>query len=164
MNDSSVVSSVAALEALYAAPSARAASKPVTELNETLQRKIEKSSLCVIASVGPQGVDCSPRGDAPGDLVKVLDANTLAIPDRPGSNRLDTARNVIANGHIGLWFLSSESKESVRVMGNAHISTDTRLLDQFVLNEKRPVTVLVVRIHQVALHNDRAIRRSGLFD
>lgn len=158
----SVVSSVAELEALYPAPSSSATHKQASELSDALQSKIEQSSLCVIASVGPQGVDCSPRGDAPGNLVKVFDAHTLAIPDRPGSNRLDTAKNVISNGKIGVWFLSSEWKESVRVVGDAHISTDPTLLESFELNQKLPVSVLVVTIALVAIHNDRAIKFSGL--
>jgi len=156
------VQSVAELEALYPAPSSSAKHKQATELSDTLRTKIEKSSLCVIASVGPQGVDCSPRGDAPGDLVHVLDTHTLAIADRPGSNRLDTAKNVIANGQIGLWFLSSEWKESVRVMGDAHISTEAKLLKSFELNQTLPVTVLVVTIRLVAVHNNRAVEFSGL--
>ena len=157
-----MISSIAALEALYPAPSARAAQKMQTELSDSLQVKIEQSSLCVVASVGPQGVDCSPRGDEPGQLVKVLDAHTIAIPDRPGSHRLDTAKNVIANGQIGLWFLSSQWRETMRITGDAHLSNDTHLLSQFELNQMLPVTVMVVTIKQVSVHNDRAVRLSGL--
>ena len=157
-----MVESIEALQALYPKPSASSAHKSVAELNKKMITKIEQSSLCVIASFGPQGVDCSPRGDAPGKLVKVLDNHTLAIADRPGSNRLDTAKNVITNGKIGAWFLSSEWEESVRVAGNAHISTDVQLIKRFELDQTLPVTVLVIQVTQVAIHNDRAVKFSGL--
>ena len=159
-----VVSSVTELTALYPSPSSQATNKTVSELSDALQLKIEQSSLCVIASTGPNGIDCSPRGDAPGNLIKVLDARTVAIPDRPGSNRLDTAKNVIANGQIGLWCLSSQWEETVRISGDAHISTDAQLLKNFELNQTLPVTVMVIAIHQVAVHNNRAVKFSGLID
>ena len=158
----SVITTIAELEALYPTPSARAISKRVTEISDAMQSKIEQASLCVIASVGPNGVDCSPRGDPPGDLVKVLDAQTIAIPDRPGSNRLDTAKNIIANGQIGVWLLSPDSTDTVRITGDAHISTDIQLLKQFELDQSVPVTVMVITIREVAVHNDRAIKSSGL--
>jgi len=116
----------------------------------------------VIASTGQKGVECSPRGDAPGNLVQVLDPHTVAIPDRPGSHRLDTARNIIENGQVAVWFLSSQWRESVRVSGTAIISTDHDLLEQFALEGVCPITVMVVSIKTVSVHNDRAIRLSGL--
>ena len=151
-----------ALTALYPEPSKKAQHKRIPELTEKLARKVAESSLCVIASIGKNSVDCSPRGDAPGQLVKVLDAKTIAIPDRPGSHRLDTAKNIINNGKVSLWFLSADWAESVRVSGDAHISVDPTLLNQFILNDVLPVTVMVVTINEVATHNDRAVKQSGL--
>ncbi len=150
------------LKSLYPAPSSKAEKKRVTTLDDRLRDKLSASCFCVIASMGSEGVDCSPRGDAAGNLVQVLDANTLAIPDRPGSHRLDTALNVIENGHVALWFLSERWQESVRVLGRARLSTDPELLKRFEFQNTLPITVMVVTIEQVAIHNDRAIRCSGL--
>lgn len=156
------ITSIDALTDLYPPPSKKAQHKRTPKLSDALMRKVAESSFCTIASAGQEAVDCSPRGDAPGQLVKVLDAKTLAIPDRPGSHRLDTAKNIIDNGKVSLWFLSSEWQESVRVSGDAHISVDPTLLEQFALDGVLPVTVMVVTIEEVATHNDRAVKQSGL--
>jgi len=156
------ITSIKELAALYPAPSKKAQNKRLPELNETLATKVAHSTLCVIASANEEAVDCSPRGDSAGQLVKVLDSKTLAIPDRPGSHRLDTAKNIIDNGKVSLWFLSADWKETVRVSGDAHISVDPALLQQFALNDVLPVTVMVITIKEVATHNDRAVKQSGL--
>lgn len=156
------ITTVDALTDLYPAPSEKAQHKRIPELTDSLMHKVAESSLCIIASVGEAAVDCSPRGDSPGQLVKVLDSKTLAIPDRPGSHRLDTAKNIIDNGKVSLWFLSAEWRTTVRVSGDAHISVDPTLLEQFALDGVLPVTVMVVTIKEVATHNDRAVKQSGL--
>jgi len=162
ITDGASIASIEALEALYSAPSPAAKSKRVPTLSEAVQGKLQASSLCVIASVGSTGVDCSPRGDAPGNLVQVIDERTLAIPDRAGSRRLDTAKNVIQNGRVAAWFLSSDWRESVRISGRAYITVDPTLLNRCALDGELPITVMVIEIDHVAIHNDRAVRSSGL--
>jgi len=157
-----VINSIADLEALYPAPTAAQAQKRAAELSAALQAKLSEASLCTIASIGPQGLDCSPRGDTPGQLVQVLDKHTIAIPDRAGSRRLDTARNVIQNPMIAAWFVSSNWQQSVRIAGHAYVSVKPELRQRFTLDNKVPTTVLVIRIDSVSTHNDRAIRASGL--
>lgn len=157
------ITTVEELAALYPAPSNKAQHKRLPELTAALTEKVARSTFCVIASANDKAVDCSPRGDAVGQLVKVLDSKTLAIPDRPGSHRLDTAKNIIDNGKVSLWFLSADWKETVRVSGDAHISVDPTLLEQFVLDGVLPITVMVIAINEVATHNDRAVKQSGLF-
>ncbi len=48
----------------------------------------------MLATSGPEGLDCSPRGDVQG-FVRVRDDKTLLLPDRRGNTRR-TRRSVIA--------------------------------------------------------------------
>jgi len=155
------LTSIAQLEALYGQPSERAKHKKTNSLSSALQEKAAASCLCVIASHGKDGLECSPRGDSAGHLVYSLDEHTLAIPDRAGSKRLDTARNIINNPSVALWLLSAEWAETLRITGTARISNDSSLRERCALNNELPVTVMVVTIHSAALHNDRAVRLSG---
>jgi len=149
------------LEALYPKPSVQAKNKKASLLSAELQAKAAASTLVVIASNGTDGLDCSPRGDAAGKLVYVLDARTLAIPDRRGSKRLDTARNIIANASVALWLLSADWEQSLRINGTARLSDELTLRKRCALEGELPVSVMVVSVTSAALHNDRAVRLSG---
>lgn len=108
----------------------------------------EASAYVSIASVGPGGMDCSPRGDSPG-FVKIVDDHTLAIPDRRGNNRLDTLRNIVLDPRVALLFLIPGLNETLRVNGRAYLSLDEELLKEFDVNGNCPVTAIVVEIEQV---------------
>ena len=157
------VDSVEALERLYAAPLASSVAKELPALNAHYRRLIEASPFLTIASTGPGGLDCSPRGDAPG-FVAVLDERTLAIPDRRGNNRLDTLRNVVVDPRVALLFMIPGVEETLRVNGRAHLSTEDALLARFHVDGKRPVTAIVVGIERVYFQCARALKRSGLWD
>jgi len=117
----------------------------------------------VLATNGPEGVDCSPRGDAPG-FVRVLDEKTLLVPDRRGNNRIDSLRNILADPRVALLFLIPGIGETLRVIGRAKISTDPELLDSFMVNGKTPRSVLVVAVERVFYQCTKAIVRSKLWD
>lgn len=96
------------LRTLYAAPKERAVKKQLAALDRHCKHYINLSPFVVLSSMGSDKVlDASPRGGAPG-FVKVLDENTLLIPDSPGNNRLDTLENIIHTGRLGLLFLIPE--------------------------------------------------------
>ena len=105
----------------------------------------------------------SPRGDPPG-FVRILDDNTLAIPDRPGNNRLDSLSNIVANPSVGLLFMIPGFDETLRVSGRATLTTDPELLRQLVVNERVPTLAIVVETTGVFLHCAKAFRRSHLWD
>lgn len=107
--------------------------------------------------------DVSPRGDPPG-FVRVLDERTLAIPDRPGNNRLDSLSNIIANPSVGLLFIIPGFDDTLRVNGQASLSTDPALLDGMVVNGRTPTLAIVVEVTEVFLHCAKAFRRSRLWD
>ena len=120
-------------------------------------------SFFAIASIGPDGMDCSPRGDGPG-FVRILDESTVAFPDRRGNNRLDTLRNIVVDPRVALLFLIPGLNETLRINGTAHLSTDSDLLNSFVVKGRRPVTAVIVKIDTMYFQCARALKRAGLWD
>lgn len=151
------------LEAIYGQPGERAIWKELSYLNEDYQAFVRACPFVVLASVGEQGTDCSPKGDAAG-FVHILDDKTLAIPDRPGNNRIDNLRNIVADPRVSVLFLTPGIGETLRVNGRARISVDPDLLSRFEVAGKLPRTVIVVSIDAVYFHCAKAIVRSRLWD
>lgn len=157
------IKDVAALERIYGKPAGAAVAKEIDYLHPHYQRMIAASPFVVLATNGPAGVDTSPRGDAPG-FVAVEDEKTLLLPDRPGNNRIDSLRNILADPHIALLFLIPGIGETLRVNGRAAISIDPALLARFKVNDKSPRAVLVISVDTVFFQCSRAILRSRLWD
>ena len=157
------ISTIAELEQHYAQPSEAALAKETPVINATYRQLIEAAPFVAIASSGPEGLDCSPRGDAPG-FVQILDEKTLAIPDRRGNNRLDTLRNIVQEPRVALLFLIPGFNETLRINGRASISIDPDLLAGFEIFGKRPVTAIIVKIDTVYFQCARALKRSRLWE
>lgn len=157
------IADVETLEKLYGMPSGAAVEKEIDYLHPHYQKLIAASPFFVLATGGPDSMDATPRGDAPGFVV-VADEKTLLIPDRRGNNRVDSLRNIIANPHVALLFLIPGIGETLRVNGRAEISTDPALLGRFNVEGKLPRSVLVVRVDTVFFQCARAIFRSKLWD
>ncbi len=115
-----------------------------------------------LATVGPEGLDCSPRGDRPG-FVRVADPTTLLLPDRRGNNRIDSLRNVVRDPRVGLMFLIPGVGNALRVNGRAVIDDDPDLCASFAVDGKPPRTVMVIRVGEVYFQCARALIRSGLW-
>ena len=157
------ITDAATLEKLYGKPAGAAVAKEVDYLHPHYQRMIAASPFVVLATNGPGGVDTSPRGDAPG-FVAVEDEKTLLLPDRPGNNRIDSLRNILADPHVALLFLIPGIGETLRVNGRSAISVDPELLARFEVNGKLPRSVLVISVDTVFFQCSRAIFRSKLWD
>ncbi|MCH9675171.1 MAG: pyridoxamine 5'-phosphate oxidase family protein [Gammaproteobacteria bacterium] len=157
------IDSIERLEALYAAPAATSVAKETPTINDAYRRLIEAAPFVAVASAGPGGMDCSPRGDGAG-FVKILDERTLVFPDRRGNNQLDTLRNIIADPRIALLFLIPGLNETLRVNGRAYLSTDPDLLQGFVVQGKAPVCAVVVEVETLYFQCARALKRSRLWD
>ena len=157
------VTTTEALEALYGAPVQRSLSKEIDHVSEHYRAFIEKAPFVVVATSGPEGLDCSPRGDPPG-FVRVHDSKTILIPDRRGNNRLDTLRNIVRDPRISLLFLIPGIGETMRVNGNAGITTNTDLRESFSLHEKTPSSVIIVSVERVYFQCQKALARSNLWD
>lgn len=151
------------LEALYDAPVPTSITKEIEHLTDLHASYIDASPFMVIATSGPAGMDCSPRGDPPG-FVRVADPHTLLIPDRRGNNRLDTMRNIVADPRVGLLFLVPGVGVTLRVNGTAVLSTDADLRAGFAIDGKLPAVVIVVTVTAVYTQCPKALIRSHIWD
>ena len=158
-----LVTSVEALERLYGQPYGPSIAKETDRITPHYRAFIEAAPFFALASGGPDGFDCSPRGDAPG-FVRVHDEKTLLVPDRRGNNRIDTLRNILNDPRVALLFLIPGCGETIRVNGNAAISTDPALAQTFVVNGKAPTAVIIVAVDRVYYQCSKAIVRSKLWD
>jgi len=157
------VTDLATLEGLYGAPVEASIVKETDRVIPEYRALIEASPFLALATRGPDGLDCSPRGDGPG-FVRVQDERTLLLPDRRGNNRIDSLRNIVQDPHVGLLFLIPGIGETLRVNGRAAISTAPALLESFVIDSKAPRTVLVITVDAVFFQCSRAVVRSDLWN
>jgi uncharacterized protein len=157
------IETIEQLEALYGEPGAISLTKEVHHLTPEYRRWIEAAPFLALATNGPRGLDCSPRGDPAGELLQVLDSKTLVIPDRRGNNRMDTLRNIVADARVALLFLIPGIDETLRINGRAAISTDPALIARFTKHGKPPRTVLIVTIESVYFQCARAVKRAQLW-
>lgn len=158
------ITSVEALRAIYPPPSERALKKQLDKLDRHCRSFIGLSPFVVISSVGADGLaDASPRGDRPG-FVQILDDHTIAVPDWPGNNRLDTLGNIIVRPSVGLLFLVPGVDETLRVNGEAELRDDEDLRSLFERSGKLPRLVILVHVKEAYLHCAKALMRSRLWD
>ncbi|MFB9969389.1 pyridoxamine 5'-phosphate oxidase family protein [Pseudoroseomonas cervicalis] len=161
----SILRSVEELEAIYGALGAvgEASTAKVTDhVTPDYARFIEASPFLALATVGPEGMDCSPRGDR-GEAVRIRDPRTLLLPDRRGNNRIDSLRNIVRDPRVALMFLVPGSGNALRVNGTAELDTDPALLESLAMEGKAPRCVIVVRVQEVYFQCARAILRAGLW-
>jgi len=156
------IKTIEQLERLYGEPRPVAVLKEVEEITPSYAMLIEAAPFVAIATTGPEGLDCSPKGD-PAGFIRILDKRTLAIPDRPGNNRIDGMRNLVRDPRIALLFLIPGVGETLRVNGRAAISVDPDLLQSFAIGGKLPRAVMVVTVERIYFHCSKAIVRSKLW-
>jgi PPOX class probable FMN-dependent enzyme len=159
-----VIATLAELESVYSdAVYPPAKIKETDRITKAYRALVEASPFCAMATNGPNGLDCSPRGDPKG-FVRVLDDRTIAVPDRRGNNRIDSLRNLVTDPRVALLFLIPGVSETLRIMGRATISTDPELCESFTMQGKAPRSVLVIAVDQVFFQCAKAIVRSKLWD
>ncbi len=158
------VDSLEMLEQAYSAPvGERSRWKEIDHINELYARFIEASPFLILASYDDNGVDCSPRGDAPG-FVRVASPRCIQIPDRRGNNRLDSLRNILDNPDVGVIFLVPNAGETLRVSGKAEILTDSELCESFAIDGKPASSVLSIQVEKVYYQCQKALARSRLWN
>jgi PPOX class probable FMN-dependent enzyme len=164
MDGEAALGSQAELRARYGEPSGLAVVKQIDHIDAHCRRFIALSPFLCLGTSDPDGrQDVSPRGDLPG-FVQVLDPRTLAIPDRPGNNRLDSLGNLTANPEVGLLFLVPGVDETLRVNGTASLSVDPDLLAAMAVNGKPAKAAIMVAVREVYFHCGKALKRSKLWD
>ena len=159
----SVIATIEQLEAIYGQPNEASTVKVADRITAQYRVLIDKSPFAALATSGPEGLDCSPRGDMPG-FVRVHDEKTLMMPDRRGNNRVDSLRNIVRDPSVALLFLIPGSGSTLRVNGRAQVSTDAELLASFKVDGKAPRTVIVVTVEEIYFQCARAIVRSDLWN
>lgn len=158
------VTSLDQLAALYTpAPAPASTAKVAQAMTPHYRQLIQASPFAVLATAGPAGLDCSPRGDQPG-FVRIADDHTLLLPDRRGNNRIDSLRNIVLDPRCALLFLLPGSGTTLRANGRARISIDPDLLASFAVDRKPPRSVIVMQIDELYFQCARAIIRSELWN
>ena len=160
---SHLVSSEAELEALYGLPAGPAVFKEIDHVSDHYRAFIAAAPFVIVATSGPGGLDCTPRGD-PAGFVRVVDRHTLMLPDRRGNNRLDTLRNLVRDPRIALLFLIPGVGRTLRVNGRAVVTTDPALCDAFAIDGKAPRSVVVITAERVYTQCPKALIRARLWD
>jgi PPOX class probable FMN-dependent enzyme len=146
----------------YGHPAEAATVKVTPHLTPAYRAWIDRSRFCILTTVGPEGTDGSPRGDE-GPVVTVLDAQTLALPDWHGNNRIDSLRNIVRDGRVSLMLLIPGANNALRVNGTAKLTADPALRARFEKDGKQPRTVIVIRMAEVYSQCARALIRAGLW-
>ena len=151
------------LAGLYGRPTERVLKKALDHVNAAGRAFIAASPFLVLATSGGNGLDCSPKGDAPGFVAVSEDGKTLLIPDRLGNNRIDGLKNLVEDPRVGIIFFAPGANETFRVNGRARISVDPALRARFAVQGKAPKVVLVVAVEQAFQHCPKALLRSDLW-
>jgi PPOX class probable FMN-dependent enzyme len=157
------VSSVEELETLYGVPGEASLLKVADRITPQYRRFLEASPFFTLATAGPEGLDCSPRGEL-GGLFRILDDKTIAIPDRRGNNRIDSLRNIVRDSRVGLLFLIPGSVTTIRLNGTAIVTADPELLASFEKDGKQPRSAVVVTVGEIYTQCGRAVLRAKLWD
>ncbi len=150
------------LEALYGEPVQAAVAKEIDYISDHYKAFVDKAPFVVVATVGPEGLDCTPRGDPPG-FVRVRDKKTVLLPDRRGNNRVDSLRNLVRDPRISLLFMIPGIGNTLRINGRAEISVDPELCASFKMEGKLPRSVLIVTAERVYFQCPKALVRSRLW-
>jgi PPOX class probable FMN-dependent enzyme len=156
------ITTIEELETLYGMAAGPALLKEIDYISEHYRVFIEKAPFVVVATSGPDGLDCSPRGD-PAGFVRVLDRKRVLIPDRRGNNRIDSLRNLIADPRVSLLFLIPGVNETLRINGRARIIVDAALAESFAMNGMVPRVLLEVTADRVYFQCAKALIRSRLW-
>ena len=157
------ITTIEQLEALYGLPGETSLVKELDHIISEYAAFIEASPFAALATSGPEGLDCSPRGDLAG-FVRVHDARTLMMPDRRGNNRVDSLKNILRDPRVALLFLVPGSGTTLRVNGRAHIRIDAELCASFTVEGKPARSVIVIAVDAVYFQCARAIHRSELWN
>jgi PPOX class probable FMN-dependent enzyme len=158
-----IIATIKDLEAIYGQPNEASTVKVADRITPPYRVLIDKSPFAALATCGPEGLDCSPRGDLPG-FVRVHDEKTLLMPDRRGNNRVDSLRNIVRDPRAALLFLIPGSGSTLRVNGRAQVSVDPDLLTSFRIDGKAPRSVVVMTVDEIYFQCARPIVRSDLWN
>jgi PPOX class probable FMN-dependent enzyme len=157
------IATIEELEAIYGQPAEPSVVKEVDYITPHYRALIEASPFAVLATAGPEGLDCSPRGDRSG-FGRIVDEKTLMMPDRRGNNRVDSLRNIVRDPRVALLFMIPGSGTTLRLNGRARLTTDAEVLASFAMEGQPPRSVIVIEVESIYFQCARAIVRSELWN
>lgn len=160
-----MIATVADLESIYGdggAVGEASTAKVADHITPHYRQYLEAAPFAALATIGPEGLDCSPRGDKPG-FIRIHDDRTLMLPDRRGNNRIDSLRNVVRDPRVALMALIPGIGNAMRINGRAHLTADPALMASFAVDGKSPRTVMVIQVQEIYFQCARALIRSGLW-
>ncbi|KQZ54837.1 pyridoxamine 5'-phosphate oxidase [Rhizobium sp. Root149] len=158
-----VITSVEQLRDIYKNPSEASLVKVTQALTPEYRQMIEASPFVALATVAPEGLDCSPRGDL-GGVVRIQDNRTILLPDWRGNNRVDSLENIVRDPRVALMFLIPGSTSVMRINGRAVVSIEPELLQSFEMDGYHPRSVTIVTIVEVYFQCARAVMRAELWN
>jgi PPOX class probable FMN-dependent enzyme len=158
------ITSEAELDAIYGEPVPAAKLKELPVIIDELRQFLEASPFVILGTAGPEGLDCSPRGDPPGQLLRIIDERTIQLPDRRGNNRVDSLRNIVRDPRVALLFLVPGIGETIRANGTAVLRTEPDLLESWAMGDKLPRCVIEISIDTIFTQCQKALVRSKLWD
>jgi hypothetical protein len=160
--DALSINNLTDLEKIYGEPSPKSLVKEITYISDHYRSFIEASPFMILSTVGPEGLDSSPRGD-PAGFCRVVDQKTVLIPDRRGNNRIDSLKNIVRDSRCSLLFLIPTVGETLRINGTAKILIQPELLNEFSIEGKLPRSVIAVTVDRVYFQCTKALVRSKLW-
>ena len=160
---SDTIRTIEQIESLFGSVGEASITKETTVLHPIYQQWIQVSPFAVLATVGPQGLDVSPRGD-PAPLVRILNETTILLPERRGNNRVDGLKNILQDSRVALLFFIPGIRETIRVNGKASITVNQAILQSFAVDGAMPKCALEITVASVFFQCGRAFIRSGLWD
>ena len=158
------IETVEQLNELYGQPGAASTEKVADYVTAEYRAFIEAAPFAALATVAPEGIDCSPRGDKPGFVRVSDDGKTLMLPDRRGNNRVDSLSNIVRDPRVSLMFMVPGNGSIIRVNGKAYLSVESGLLESFTVDGKPPRSVMVLNVDEIYFQCARAIVRSGIWN
>ncbi|MFN3363273.1 MAG: pyridoxamine 5'-phosphate oxidase family protein [Allorhizobium sp.] len=158
-----VITTIEDLKAIYGEVGDASTAKVTAFLTSAYRTMIERSPFVALATVGPEGLDCSPRGDR-GAVVRIEDDRTITLPDWRGNNRIDSLVNIVRDPRVALMFLIPGSNSVMRINGRAVVSAAPELIESFVMDGHHPRSVVVVTIDEAYFQCARAVMRAELWN
>ncbi len=157
------ITTIEELNQIYGEPVLASTAKVADRVTPLYRKLIEAAPFCALATAGPEGLDCSPRGDRETCL-HIADEKTLMIPDRRGNNRIDSLRNIVRDPRVALMLLIPGSGSTLRINGSASLTTDPALLEELATEGKQPRCVIVIKLEEIYFQCARAVIRANLWE
>jgi PPOX class probable FMN-dependent enzyme len=152
-----------ALRSVYRAPAQATVDKERPAIDPTTKQFLERCRFAVVGTFDADGnPDTSPRGGESG-FIRVLDEHHIAMADLGGNNRLDTLENIVATHRIAFMFVVPGQSETVRVNGEAWVTTDPAVLAAFEL-PRLPKAAVITKVQTTYIHCAKAFHRGGMWD